>query len=254
MWLILADDNDTSALWLYNKLKRSGFHDIQVVSSTAVAYNLFWNYRMTNDRSDSEFVFGDGRRLRTSGITGVINRLTSIPADRVRASFLSGGRHTEREQMAYFVSWMYGLPVPVINRPSMYSLSGAWHEASEWTMLATLSGLHLAPFCQSPVTASDSDVGCGRLTPFDMPVQSVYVVGSTVVGSGIPKSIADASLRLAATAKADLLGIDFVVSSPWSWLVAGINAFPNLEVGGDALVDAVAQHMSLRSHSALAAC
>lgn len=254
MWLILADETDTSALWLYNHLKRAGLNELQIVSSGAVAYNLYWNYRMTNDRSDSEFVFGDGRRLKTAGISGVFNRLTSLPAEHVRSPFLSGRRHTQREQMAYFVSWMYGLPVPVINRPSIYSLSGAWHEASEWSMLASMTGLHLAPFCQSGVTSAEPEITCGRLTPFDMPVQTVYVVGSRVVGSHVPAHIADACVRLGGMAKADLLGIQFVVNSPWSWLVAGVSAYPELETGGEPLAEAIFQHMARQSYAALAAC
>jgi hypothetical protein len=145
-----------------------------------------------------------------------------------------------QEMTALFMSWLSAVPAPVLNRPAAQGLCGAWRHPSEWAVLASRAGLPTFPFHQS----EQLDVPVGRrLSPPDSPLHTAFVVAGRFVGPPLPPAIADASIALAELAGVELLGLEFaaVPASPWTF--AGASPQPDLRLGGQALLDALAQAM-----------
>jgi hypothetical protein len=123
-------------------------------------------------------------------------------------------------------------------------LAGQWRHPSEWVWLAARAGLptpayRLVPDEAGGPHAVDPQAGYqGRLVPPDVPVRSVLVVEGRVVGpEDMPAHIGEGCQRLAGLAGTELLGFDFAGEG---WTFAGATPWPDLSVGGEALLSALA--------------
>ena len=76
--------------------------------------------------------------------------------------------------------------------------------------------------------------------PSDTPVQTVFVVADQVVGTTLPHHIRQGCRRLAELSHTALLGVEFTTSSAGPWTFAGATPMPDLRLGGEALLDALA--------------
>jgi hypothetical protein len=77
-----------------------------------------------------------------------------------------------------------------------------------------------------------------RLVPPDVPVRTVFVVVGRVVGpDDMPDPIGEGCRRLAGLAGTELLAFDFAGAD---WTFAGATLWPDLSVGGQALLRALA--------------
>ena len=86
----------------------------------------------------------------------------------------------------------------------------------------------------------DERDGQGRLVPPDTPVQTVFVVAGQVVGATLPRHIRHGCRRLAELSHTALLGIEFAAGSADPWTFAGATPMPDLRLGGEPLLDALA--------------
>ena len=115
-------------------------------------------------------------------------------------------------------------------------------------MLAARSGLVVPPFAQS----SRVEVLVGaRLVPPSVPVRTVFVVGGCVPGhafaveghgsgAGVPDAVARSCVALAARVGVGLLGVEFTQGPDRPWMFAGASPQPDLRLGGEELLDALA--------------
>jgi hypothetical protein len=83
----------------------------------------------------------DGRRLHNDTIRGVLNRLVSVPYAPLLLAHPADREYASQEHTAFFVSRLYALSLPVINRPTPQGLAGQWRHRSEWLWLAAHAGL-----------------------------------------------------------------------------------------------------------------
>jgi hypothetical protein len=74
----------------------------------------------------------------------------------------------------------------------------------------------------------------------DTPVQTVFVVAGQVVGAILPRHIHHGCRHLAELSHTALLGIKFATGSAGLWTFVGATPMPDLQLGGEALLDALA--------------
>jgi hypothetical protein len=152
----------------------------------------------------------------------------------------SDRQYVIQELNAFFLSWLDGLPPPVLNQPTPQGLSGHFRDVSEWICLASKAGLPTLSYRQSsrdPVP--DASVRT-EIFPAGTPIHNVIVVDGHITGVPAPAYIQNGCRRLADLSKTKLLGIEFCAGAESPWTFAGATTIPDLTLGGEALLDALA--------------
>lgn len=239
MWLVICELNDVSALWAYRGLKARGLLPIEILSADMLAYSLRWEHWLGNDSVGVGITLADGRNIRSDTILGVLNRLQTIPSAHLRAN-PADRDYASQELFAFFMSWIYSLPRTVLNRPGSQSLSGQWRHASEWVWLAARAGLATPRYRQNSCDETDMMRSRGRITSAGTPVNTVIVVDGLVVGASAPPDVIRGCKRLSELSMTPLLGVEFTASPIEPWTFAGATLLPDLRLGGEALLDALA--------------
>ena len=239
MWLVLCASTDASALWASQGLNARGLEPLEVLSSEMLAQSQRWEHRVGAKGVTIDITQADGRRLRNDTIRGVLNRLVSVPYAPLLLAHPADREYASQELTAFFLSWLYGLALAVINRPTPQGLAGQWRHRSEWLWLAAHAGLPTPRYRQ---TSEDSTTGQGGqgLVIAETPVHTVFMVAGQVVGAAVPPHIRSACQRLAGLAQTTLLGVEFADGPAGSWTFAGATPMPDLRLGGEALLDALA--------------
>jgi hypothetical protein len=245
MWLVICGTNDVSSLWAYQRLKARGLlQPLELITSELLAYSLYWEHRVGNDKADITIHLADGRTIQRDQLSGMLNRHLFLPSDHLRLADPDDRSYAQQEMMALFMSWLKCLPEPVLNRPTAQGLSGAWRHISEWVWLAAKSGLPTPNYQQSSADLRDEHAE-QRLFPKSIPVKTVFVVASEVVAGWaergrigvVPPEIAQACKRLSRLTQTELLGIEFVSTAQHPWTFASATPAPDLRLGGEALLD-----------------
>lgn len=235
MWLILCETNDLAALWVYEGLRDKGFNPLELVRADALLHGISWEHRLgPDDKVTIDIRLPDGRRINNREIQGVINRLLSVPNENRTFIHASEENYFINEMTAFFLSWLYALPKPVLNRPTPQGLSGYARHISEWIWLAAQAGLPTPDYVYSDNghVAIDS----GYLTS----TVHVFVIGNQFVGNMAPVNIRKGCLRLAELSRTELLGITFVIGPNDRWTFAGATPTPDLIMGGQLLLNTLA--------------
>lgn len=237
MILVLCEVFDAAALWVADRLHSRG-HQVSVVTTAALDAAVRWEHRIASSGAASvEIGLADGRRLSSREPAGVLNRLAFVPTARLDALGGADRDYAVQEMNALFLSWLNTLPGPVLNRPVPQGLGGNWRHPSAWAVLAGCAGLAAAPYRQS----SESDPDAAWLPQRPPETASVFVVSGRVVAPpGMPEPVRDGCLRLAQAAGEALLGID-LAERPGGWEFLGASPRPDLILGGEPLVDALAE-------------
>jgi hypothetical protein len=83
-----------------------------------------------------------------------------------------------------------------------------------------------------------------RPYPAGTPTVGAIVVGDRVFGSSFLPGIREACLRLAQLSKTALLGIEFTASASGNgWTFAGATPMPDLRMGGEPLLNTLAEEL-----------
>lgn len=237
MWLVLCASNDASAIWAYQSLKTHGLAPLELIRAEMLEYGVRWEHRLGIDGVFVDISLEDGRRFRSDIIRGVLNRLLWVPSQHLIQVYPGDREYATQELLAFFMSWLYALPQPVLNRPTPQGLSGQWRHVSEWVWLASKAGLPTPYYRQS---SRDNIVELGverKLVPINTPVNTVVVIDGHVVGVKAPLDIREGCQRLAELAKTELLGVEFAQGPAGPWTFVGATTFPDLRLGGQALLD-----------------
>jgi hypothetical protein len=239
VWLLLCTSDDHPALWAADRLRARGLTPLVVLTPELLHFGIGWQHRLGNDDAPSvQFTLADGRVIRSSEIRGVLNRIAGLSPHLVRRLVPGDQSYALQEWTALHISWLSALEVPVLNRPVMQGLCGAWRHESEWTWLAARAGLPAMPFRQD---------GLPRLRPARLAIsrqtRPVFVVDGRVVGGDLSAATATACASMAHLSSTRLLGIEldaagdtFVNASPR----------PDLRLGGEPLITAL--HEALTGH------
>ena len=240
MILVLCDEDDASAWWAADALRKRGVSPT-VLTGEDLASVRGWRHTIGAAAADCVLRLADGLRLEGRAVSGVLNRLSAVP--RAWCDGI-GGRDRDYamyEMHAFYLSWLHALPCTKLNPPTPQGLCGNMRHPSAWRALAARAGLPVRPFQQN---SSDDPAAFWRSIP-DPSAQTIIVAGSQVIGSSDLATVhRKACLRLATIVGAPLLGIDFAPSDGGQWQVAGATVLPDLTCGGDVLADAIAEALA----------
>ena len=242
MWLLLCSENDTSALWAREGLRRRGLLPLELVTAESLLQGCTWEHRVGIAGASIVITLADGRVINNETVRGTLNRLTHVPMRSLTGA--PDHDYAAQEYAAFFMSWLYALPQPVINSTAIQGLSGAWRHASEWVSLAAQAGLPTPLYRQTSEDTIDERREMRTLFPAGSPTTLFITVGDRVVGPPLPSEIRAGCLRLAKLAQTRLLGIELAAgNSANSWVFAGATPAPDLRVGGEPLLDALAAEL-----------
>ena len=234
MWLILCERFDTVALWVYEGLKARGVNPLEMIVADSLSYLTVWDHRIATAGVTVEVILPDGRRIHSDMLRGVINRLVRVPMDATVLIHPSEYDYVYHELNAFFLSWLYALPQPVLNRPKPRGLAGVSPHISEWIWLAARAGLSTHDYVYSPQNHLWIDDG------YHSRSHTVFVVDGQLIGPTPSSAIRRSCIRLATLAGTDVLGIDFVTAPESDWIFKGATAYPDLRKGGTAMLDTLA--------------
>lgn len=238
MFLVLCSAVDQSAAWAYEHLRRCGIAPIHLVTTESLAYAR-WDHRVGAAGNTITITLPDGRVVNSREIQGVLNRVTTIGADQANRATQGDRDYALSELNAFYLSWLYCLP-GVVNRTTPQGLCGRWRHPSEWTALAQQAGLPVRTYRQSEQDAADRVYGFPSTVSGTHAVKAV-VFRDRVFGASLPDCVAEASIRFAALAGLDLMGVDFEINSNGDCLFASASPSPDLFLGGTELIGALAR-------------
>ena len=238
MILILSEETDVSAQWAAVALRQRG-HTVQTIAGAALTAAPLWHHTLGVAGIDCEIEFASGARLRGSETRGVLNRLSSIPAAWLSRYGGPDRDYAVQEMHAFYLSWLYALPGPVLNPPTPQGLCGNWRHPSAWTASSAAAGLPVRAYVQ---TSEDDPF---RPWPKAQADAQVHVVADRVVGPDfLLEPFGTACRQLANAAGSPLIGIDFALGPQGTWEVVGASVLPDLIGGGEKLADALAEALA----------
>ena len=238
MVMILCEIGDGAALWAAGRLQERGIR-VDLVTAAALGAARRWEHRIAGTDVRTCITLPDGRVLDSAGAEPILNRLSYIPTERLRAVSGADFGYAMQELYALYLSWLAGWPGRVINRPVPQGLCGNFRHPSEWATLAARAGLPTTAWKQG---SGDPPDQAWMPQPAEL---VVYVCGDEVVApTPLSDTLTSGCRELAKLAKCDLLEIDFARDGPaedGAWRLTAASPLPDLIRGGDALADALAK-------------
>jgi hypothetical protein len=244
MWLVLCASSDLSAIWAYEGLRQRGLDPVRLITTEEFDYRVHWEHRVGAAGASVNLTLADGTRIRSSDLRGMLNRIVYVPTGNLLLIRPADRDYVQEELGTFFLSWLYALPGPMLNRPSPQGLSGQWRHASEWLCLAARTGLPTATYRQSSQDLSQGASIATSVVPPGTPVRTVLVVDGHLAGPPAPAHILEGCRRLGALAKTALLGAEFSVKAGDKWTFVGATTHPDLRPGGERLLDLLARALT----------
>jgi hypothetical protein len=249
MLLVLCDRSDDAALWAYERLVDRGIWPVECVTAECLPYAR-WVHRVGRNKASVDVVLPDGRSIRSEEVYGTLNRLLFVPQNGLALIRPSDREYVGQELAAFFSSWLHCLPGPMLNRGTTHCFSGRIRHVSEWVALAGRCSLPVNEYRYGGTPDPNGYSLHAKLPDAGVPARSVTVVDDTVLGEGVPDDIAAGCRRLAAASRLRILGADFAVNALGQWILAGVSSSPDLRLGGEPLIDCLAEAFEERSMAA----
>lgn len=241
MWLVLCDDLDASARWVYDGLRQRSV-PAEFVPASILSRSVRWVHRIGSEGACVEVVLPDGRCITSAAVHGTLNRMVGLwPAPTYAAS--PDSEYALQELLAMYVSLLQCLPPPMLNRPTPQGLSGRLRYTPDWLVLAARAGFATASYA---VASRDADLRHGEphrsqvTVPAAAERHSVVVAAGRVFGDPLSARAGTAACRLARLAEVDLLGLRLAtVRNDDTWFEAA-DLYPDLRTAGSGLLDHLA--------------
>jgi hypothetical protein len=212
---------------------------VEFVTSDDLAHAR-WVHHVGAAGNAVEVTLPDGRALHGDSVNGALNRLVYPPQGTLLLIHPGDKTYVVQELMAFFMSWLHALAGPVLNGATPECLCGRVRSLAEWLWLAGRAGLPTPAYRLSSDHPAAQPSLHVRMPDHAPDLRTVLVVGDRVVGEPAPAAIREGCRRLGALAGTPLFGLEFSVGRGDAWQFAGATGLPDLRLGGQALVDAVA--------------
>jgi hypothetical protein len=239
VWLVLCDDSDASARWVYDGLRERSV-PVEFVPASVLSAAVRWIHRVGSDGAFVEVFLADGRCIDSRDVHGTLNRIVSMwPPPEYLAT--PDRDYALQELLALYLSLLHCLPPPVLNRPSPQGLSGHMRYTPDWLVLASRAGFATAPYV---VSSSEDEPRCrnDEQTLHRPPSvhHEVVVAAGRVFGSSVTPQAAAAACRLSDLAGADLLGLRLATTADGAARFEAADLYPDLRSAGPDLLDHLA--------------
>lgn len=237
MWLVLCDDLDASARWVYDGLRQRSV-PAEFVPASVLSRAVRWGHRIGSEGASVEVVLPDGRCITSAAVRGTLNRMVGLwPAPDYVAS--PDSDYALQELLAMYVSLLQCLSAPVLNRPTSQGLSGRVRYTPDWLVLAARAGFATASYAVS----SRGDDWCrddDRLQitiPAAAKRHNVVVAAGRVFGDPLSARATAAACRLTMLAEVDLLGLRLATACDGGAWFEAADLYPDLRTAGGGLLD-----------------
>jgi hypothetical protein len=238
MWLVMCSSADASALWAYQGLKQLGLAPLELVTAESLACASRWEHRVRSRNTEIRITLANGLVIDGSRVRGVLNRLYAPPDAALQYAAPSDRPYAQAEMLAFYLSWLHGMPGVVINRPTPIGLNGPWLHSSEWAIRAGRAGLKMPTYRQSARDDHRQD----EIAASEKPARhSVIAMREEVFGAAVPEGVAKACRRLVSDAGTQMLGIELSEDSRGEWQFSNAVSSPDLRRGGVAMLQSLAQ-------------
>lgn len=239
VWLVISSLEDHSAAVMAERLRCHGLNPLIHAVTQELAWST-WNYRAEATARCSRLTLPDGQVLDSATLRGVLNRLVAVPADELVQIRPEDRDYASQELTALYTSWLYGLPCPVINRPSGAGLCGAWPDRSEWLRQAFAAGLPASRYSlragENPALLWSAPSEAVRDT-----METVILLDGRAVDGRPPAELAPALQRFACGCGSRLIGLQFDVEDTGQWRFNDATPVPDLAAAGAGLSAALAR-------------
>lgn len=238
MWLVLCDEADASARWVWDGLRHRSVA-VELVSTRLLSAALRWNHRVGLEGASFVVDLPDGRCVESRAVHATLNRVVSLsPPLEYAAS--PDGEYALQELLALYLSLLRCLSPPVLNPPTPQGLAGRLRYAPEWTALASLAGFTTTPF-RVASTEERADAGTtDQSGPAAVSGQTLLVAAGRLFGNPVAPGVATAARRLASLAGVGLLGLQVATTAEGTAAFVSADLYPDLRPAGDALLDHLA--------------
>lgn len=238
MWLILCDDLDTSAGWVYDGFRERDV-PVELVSASMLSAATRWVHRVGPQGASAEIFLGDGRCIASAAVRGTLNRVAALwfpPA------YLASqdGDYALQEVLAMHISLLHCLPPPVLNRPTPQGLTGRMRYTPDWLVLAAKAGFATVPYTISSRHEGSPPDQDRTAMPAGAARHAVIVAARRVFGDPIATRAAAAACRLACLAQVELVGLWLGATPDGAWWFEAADLYPDLRTGGAELLDHLA--------------
>lgn len=140
--IVLCHVGDRSAVRVYCALRERLKPDaVELVSGEELVLAPRWRHAMDSGRVGTELTLADGRQFRTDSVGLVFQRIQQLEMPQFARSNPDDREYAVTEMHALLLSWLEGLPGPVVNRAGPRGLCGVDRSPLEWMTLATRAGL-----------------------------------------------------------------------------------------------------------------
>lgn len=229
MWIVLAHSTDESALWAFQRLRARSRQPVELVLVEALDTPVTnWVHQVGAGGACVEVRLGDGRRLSTTGVRAVLNRLTWPPLGLVATASPADAPYARSELIAFAMSWLHSLAPVIVNEPTSQGLCGRWRPALHWRVLGMRAGLPVAPLHVTSADVYREEDGAISTT--------ILVIGGELLASSAPDAIRQAAHRLAVLSETAILGLRFAGADParCGWRLLDATPQPDLSAAGEA--------------------
>lgn len=228
MLVILASRQDAVAQTL---AARWSAEDVALVTPEALSVRGWRHYPGSPESSAA--VLG-GREVGECDITGVLSRMWGVGEFDLPHIVAEDRAYVGMEMTAFITSWLYGLPCPVLNRPTPTSLTGLNWREEEWTQRAARLGIPVRTVRRRLAVGAEPEpppsVGASCV---------VTVVGKRCVGTA-DEALKTHARNLAAAAGTGLLDVHFDGAGPDA-VFLGVGLWPDVNV--PEIADAILEHL-----------
>jgi hypothetical protein len=241
VWLVLCDDLDASAQWVYEGLRERAM-PVELVTSSVLSRAVRWVHRVDSEGASVEVLLSDGRRIVSNAVRGTLNRMVGpcLPP----AYFSSpDGVYARTELLAMYVSLLRALPPPVLNRPGPQGLSGRMRYTPEWLVLAARAGFATQPYTVSsrPAGRNHREVADDLVALPGASRHQVIVAAGRAFGHQLSTGTAAAACQLASVADTELLGLRLAITDDGAAWFEAADLYPDLRTAGADLLDHLAR-------------
>jgi len=139
-YAVLAERGDADAELLAAEIERRD-PAVALVWADELLLDSRFTHRVGPDGVEAELRCARGRRFDAASLRGVACRIEQALPPQFATAAEADREYAAIESQALLLSWLAGLPCPVLNRPSPRGLSGPGLAPLEWLPLAAAHGL-----------------------------------------------------------------------------------------------------------------
>jgi hypothetical protein len=233
LYLFVIHSSDLPAIWLYRNLRKQGFDAIELITIDQLVNNRKLTVSLDDGKASFILDLFDGRRIDSSALYGLINRIQYLPFQIHEMFSTSDKEYVLCELQAIYTFFMSTFRYDVFNNVTTAGFNGRNRQKEEWLILASDSGFYTPNLTRNRY---------GVRISYDM--NSLHSIRSILVYNGKcfykPKTIQDEILQkcceMQMRSGEKLLGIQLGRIKDKLYFI-NADTYPDFQLGGDDFIN-----------------